>query len=168
MNVSLGLVRALVLGLALARIEIAFCQEAETDNAPAPLEELEKTPEPAPSDQTGLAAYYHTTFQGRRTANGESFDHKGLTAAHKTLPFGTLVRVINLRNNKSVIVRVNDRGPNAARSGDRPHAPRCHDPRLHATRNDESCLRDPSARRCRQVGCEHSLSPASGRLSFAH
>ena len=111
MNVSLGLVGALVLGLALARIEIAFCQEAETDNAPAPLEELDKTPEPAPSDQTGLAAYYHTTFQGRRTANGESFDHKGLTAAHKTLPFGTLVRVINLRNNKSVIVRVNDRGP---------------------------------------------------------
>ncbi|MGZ8435541.1 MAG: septal ring lytic transglycosylase RlpA family protein [Candidatus Binatia bacterium] len=111
MNVSLGLVRGLVLGLALARTEIALCQEAETDNAPAPLEELEKTSEPAPSDQTGLAAFYHATLQGRRTANGESFDHNGLTAAHKTLPFGTLVRVINLRNYKSVIVRVNDRGP---------------------------------------------------------
>ena len=51
------------------------------------------------------------TFQGRRTASGEFFDHTELTAAHKTLPFGTLVRVINLHNNKSVIVRVNDRGP---------------------------------------------------------
>ena len=101
----------LALGSALGRIEIAFCQTAETDNAPAPLEELEKTSEPAPSDQTGLAAFYHATFQGRRTANGESFDHKELTAAHKTLPFGTLVRVTNLRNYKSVIVRVNDRGP---------------------------------------------------------
>ncbi len=111
MNASLGLVRALVLGMALARIENAFCQEAETDNAPAPLEELDKTPEPAPSDQTGLAAFYHARFEGRRTASGESFDHNRLTAAHKTLPFGTLVRVINLRNYKSVIVRVNDRGP---------------------------------------------------------
>ena len=112
MTVSSGLVRALVLGSALANIEIAFCEEAETDNAPAPLEEPEKTSVPAPAaDQTGLAAFYHATFQGRRTASGESFDHKGLTAAHKTLPFGTLVRVTNLRNSKSVIVRVNDRGP---------------------------------------------------------
>jgi rare lipoprotein A len=111
MNASLGLVRVLVLGSALARIEIAFCEEAEPDNAPAPLKELEKASEPAPSDQTGLAAFYHATFQGRRTANGESFDHKELTAAHKTLPFGTFVRVTNLRNYKSVIVRINDRGP---------------------------------------------------------
>jgi len=51
------------------------------------------------------------TFQGRRTASGESFNHSDLTAAHKTLPFGTLVRVINLHNNRSIIVRVNDRGP---------------------------------------------------------
>jgi rare lipoprotein A (peptidoglycan hydrolase) len=111
MTFSLGLVRALILGSVLASSEIALCEEAETDNAPAPLEEPEKTSEPAPSDQTGLAAFYHRTFQGRRTASGESFDHKGLTAAHKTLPFGTLVRVTNLRNSKSVIVRVNDRGP---------------------------------------------------------
>jgi rare lipoprotein A len=111
MNGSLGLVRALVLGSALARIEIAFCQEAETDMGGGGREELEKTSEPAPSGQTGLAAFYHATFQGRRTASGESFDHKRLTAAHKTLPFGTLVRVTNLRNYKSVIVRVNDRGP---------------------------------------------------------
>ena len=111
MTASLGLVRALVLGSALASIEIGFCEVAETDNAPAPVEQLEKTSEPAPPDQTGLAAFYHATFQGRRTTSGESFDHKGLTAAHKTLPFGTLVRVTNLRNSKSVIVRINDRGP---------------------------------------------------------
>ena len=111
MTASLGLVRALVLGSALASIEVGFCAEAETDNPPAPLEEPEKTSEPAPPDQTGLAAFYHAKFQGRPTASGESFDHKGLTAAHKTLPFGTLVRVTNLRNSKSVIVRINDRGP---------------------------------------------------------
>jgi rare lipoprotein A len=111
MNASLGLVRALVLGLALARMEIAYCQETETDHAQAQLEELDKTPEPAPSDQTGLAAFYHAGFEGRRTASGESFEHNRLTAAHKTLPFGTLVRVINLRNRRSVIVRINDRGP---------------------------------------------------------
>jgi len=111
MTASLGLVRALTLGSALSSIEVGFCEEAETDNPQAPLEELEKTSEPAPPDQTGLAAFYHAKFQGRPTASGESFDHKGLTAAHKTLPFGTLVRVTNLRNSKSVIVRINDRGP---------------------------------------------------------
>lgn len=57
---------------------------------------------------TGMASYYKS---GRRTANGERFNPHGLTAAHRTLPFGTLVRVTNLRNNKSVVVRINDRGP---------------------------------------------------------
>lgn len=59
----------------------------------------------------GYASFYHEQFHGRRTANGETFNRHALTAAHKTLPFGTLVRVINLRNERSVIVRVNDRGP---------------------------------------------------------
>ena len=61
--------------------------------------------------QTGLASYYADKFNGRKTANGEIFDENKLTAAHKTLPFGTIVKVTNLTNNKSVIVRVNDRGP---------------------------------------------------------
>ncbi len=61
--------------------------------------------------ETGLASFYHVIFHGRRTASGEAFDRHALTAAHKTLPFGTLVRVINLRNERSVVVRVNDRGP---------------------------------------------------------
>ena len=57
---------------------------------------------------TGYASYYKT---GKRTANGERFDPKGLTAAHRSLPFGTRVEVTNLRTGRSVIVRINDRGP---------------------------------------------------------
>ena len=57
---------------------------------------------------TGWASYYKS---GKRTANGERFDPMGLTAAHRSLPFGTKVLVTNLRNGKSVVVRINDRGP---------------------------------------------------------
>jgi rare lipoprotein A len=59
----------------------------------------------------GIASYYAAKFHGRRTASGEKFSQKVLTAAHLTLPFGTLLKVTNLQNMKSVIVRVNDRGP---------------------------------------------------------
>ena len=61
--------------------------------------------------QVGLASWYGGKFQGRRTANGEVFDTNKLTAAHKTLPFGTIVRVTNLENEKTSLVRINDRGP---------------------------------------------------------
>lgn len=61
--------------------------------------------------QRGLASWYGPGFAGRRTANGEIFDPSELTAAHKELPFNTLVRVTNLRNQMSVVVRINDRGP---------------------------------------------------------
>ncbi|MDJ0644117.1 MAG: septal ring lytic transglycosylase RlpA family protein [Erythrobacter sp.] len=60
---------------------------------------------------TGIASYYGRRFHGRRTANGERFDMRAMTAAHRTLPFGTRVRVTNPRNGRSVVVRVNDRGP---------------------------------------------------------
>ena len=60
---------------------------------------------------SGVASYYGPGFHGRRTANGERFDMHAMTAAHRTLPFGTLVKVTNLSNGKSAIVRVNDRGP---------------------------------------------------------
>lgn len=60
----------------------------------------------------GKASYYGSEYkETRKTANGEHFNKNDYTAAHKTLPFGTLVKVINKRNNKHVIVRVNDRGP---------------------------------------------------------
>jgi len=62
-------------------------------------------------EQTGIASYYGGKFIGRPTASGEIFDATKLTAAHKTLPFGTIVKVTNLSNYKSVIVRINDRGP---------------------------------------------------------
>jgi rare lipoprotein A (peptidoglycan hydrolase) len=58
-----------------------------------------------------LASWYGPGFHGRRTANGEIYDQNALTAAHKSLPFGTRVRVTNLNNGKSVVVRINDDGP---------------------------------------------------------
>ncbi len=61
--------------------------------------------------QTGLASFYADKFEGRLTASGEKFRQNKLTAAHRTLPFGTLVRVKNLDNGKEVTVRINDRGP---------------------------------------------------------
>jgi rare lipoprotein A len=66
------------------------------------------TPVTAEAATKGLASYYKT---GKRTANGERYDPQGFTAAHRKLPFGTKVKVTNLRNGKSVIVRINDRGP---------------------------------------------------------
>ena len=59
----------------------------------------------------GVASYYATDFHGKLTSNGETFDMNALTAAHRTFPFGTKIRVTNLENNLSVMVRVNDRGP---------------------------------------------------------
>lgn len=65
--------------------------------------------EPAP--EVGVASFYAETLHGRTTANGERYDKQALTAAHPTLPFGSRVRVTNLRNGQSVVVRINDRGP---------------------------------------------------------
>jgi rare lipoprotein A len=59
---------------------------------------------------SGIATWYGKVLDGHHTASGERFNELAMTAAHKTLPFGTLLRVINLRTNKSVVVRVNDRG----------------------------------------------------------
>ena len=59
----------------------------------------------------GKIAHYGAKFNGRRTASGERFDMNAMTMAHKTLPFGTRVKVTNLATKKSVVVRVNDRGP---------------------------------------------------------
>jgi len=76
------------------------------------------SPGPPPSSggrghsiERGIASWYGPGFAGRATASGEIFDPGELTAAHKTLPFGTLVRVLNLDNGREVTVRINDRGP---------------------------------------------------------
>ncbi|MFL5155293.1 MAG: septal ring lytic transglycosylase RlpA family protein [Microvirga sp.] len=61
--------------------------------------------------ERGKASWYGAAHHGRRTANGETFDRKALTAAHRSLPFGTRLRVTNERTGRSVVVRVNDRGP---------------------------------------------------------
>jgi rare lipoprotein A len=58
---------------------------------------------------TGVASYYHSKFQGRITASGELYDQNKMTAAHNRLPMGTMIKVTNLRNKRSVIVKVNDR-----------------------------------------------------------
>ena len=60
---------------------------------------------------SGAASWYGGQFHGRTTANGERYDMNALTAAHRSLPFGTKVRVTNLKNGQSVTVRINDRGP---------------------------------------------------------
>ncbi len=67
--------------------------------------------DPRGYDETGTASYYGARHHGKHTASGEPFDQHGLTAAHRQLPFGTRVQVTNLANDKSVVVRINDRGP---------------------------------------------------------
>lgn len=98
---------------------------SEFDIAPLPhdhpedavdITEIEPPEESATGDivrdlGTGHASYYGRRFHGRLTASGERFDMRAMTAAHKTLPFGSLVRVTNTRNGRTVIVRINDRGP---------------------------------------------------------
>ena len=64
--------------------------------------------------QTGLAAVYNKRLNGHKTASGARYNAKAMTAAHQTLPFGTKVKVTNLKNHKSVTVKINDRGPTQA------------------------------------------------------
>jgi rare lipoprotein A len=64
-----------------------------------------------PRVQRGLASYYGPGFHGEETASGETFDQREMVAAHRHLPFGTVARVTNLRNGRSVVVRIIDRGP---------------------------------------------------------
>lgn len=70
---------------------------------------------PTGKSLNGTASWYGKRFHGRKTANGERYNMHALTVAHKKLPFGTLLEVTNLSNNKTVIVRVNDRGPYVGR-----------------------------------------------------
>jgi rare lipoprotein A len=58
-----------------------------------------------------VASWYGERHRGKKTANGERFDPNALTAAHKSYRFGTILKIVNLKNNKSVVVRINDRGP---------------------------------------------------------
>jgi rare lipoprotein A len=64
-----------------------------------------------PPFQTGMASFYNDSFEGKLTANGEIFSNSKMTAAHRTLSFGSRVRVTNLKNGKATVVRITDRGP---------------------------------------------------------
>ncbi len=64
-----------------------------------------------PYYEVGIASWYGPGFHGNHTANGEIYDMHGISAAHKTLPFGTVVRVVEIETGRSVVVRINDRGP---------------------------------------------------------
>ena len=77
----------------------------------APLVAHLSEPPKAIKSWVGNASWYGPGFNGRKTANGEIFDSEALTAAHPHLPFGSLVRVVNTRNGKFELVRINDRGP---------------------------------------------------------
>ena len=72
------------------------------------------TASPQSSNESGLASWYGEERQGKLTANGEVFDMNGLTAAHREFPMGTKVKVTNLKNHRTLILRINDRGPGIA------------------------------------------------------
>jgi rare lipoprotein A len=77
----------------------------------APLVARSNEPSKPIKTWVGNASWYGDDFDGKKTANGEDFDSEALTAAHPTLPFGSIVRVVNPRNQKFEVVRINDRGP---------------------------------------------------------
>lgn len=84
---------------------------APAATAPAPAPAAKPAAVASGDGMDGKIAYYGAKFNGRKTASGERFSSAAMTMAHKTLPFGTLVRVTNVKTKKSVVVRVNDRGP---------------------------------------------------------
>jgi rare lipoprotein A len=95
----------LILYLAFSLMSVARVAAAGFSGKHHPIQKKHDTS----AVQYGTASYYHSKFQGRKTANGEKFDQQQMTAAHNGLPFNTWIRVTNLRNKRSVIVRVNDR-----------------------------------------------------------
>lgn len=102
--------RSLLLPCVVAILALATvgCATAKRPSAP-------DTGGPEPGTRIdGLASWYGQRHHGLKTASGEIFDKNKLTAAHRTLPFGTRLRVTNVENGKSVVVRVNDRGPHVA------------------------------------------------------
>ncbi len=87
-------------GVTVALAAVCICMIAAAANGASP-----------PPQQEGLASVYDKHFNGKSTASGERYDSRALTAAHRTLPLGTNIRVTNLENGRSVRVRINDRGP---------------------------------------------------------
>jgi len=97
--------------LAILCILLSNCAKKHHLTASVPATPNAQAPTQIRSGETGLASWYGRPYHGRAAANGEIYDMEKLTAAHRTLPFGTWVRVTNLSNDKSVEVRIIDRGP---------------------------------------------------------
>jgi rare lipoprotein A len=113
-------IRQFAIGLLMAGVSLTASANDVTsiptvDPAPAPATTRPRVPRLTPKTrrwfQTGLASWYGPHFQGRKTATGERFDMNEMTCAHPTLPMGTWLRVMNMKNHKTAFVRVNDRGP---------------------------------------------------------
>jgi rare lipoprotein A len=109
--------RRLLVGLSVGLAALAGCAPRATrptEPEEKPGREVVRPEKPPPARawlEEGLASYYGPGLAGRPTASGEKFNPQKLTAAHKKLPFGTCLRVVNVENGRSVEVRVNDRGP---------------------------------------------------------
>jgi rare lipoprotein A len=97
--------------LALGTSPLVSAQPASAPAAAKPAAAAPASTAAAGEVSEGKLAYYGSKFAGRKTANGERFNPGAMTMAHKTLPFGTMVRVTNPANKRSVVLRVNDRGP---------------------------------------------------------
>lgn len=105
-------------GLTILAVIIVGCAASRQDKVdiqdhtkPLPFPSKPATTESVKYEEQGIASFMADELHGKKTASGEEFDMRELTAAHKHLPFGTIVRVTNLKNQKSVEVRINDRGP---------------------------------------------------------
>ncbi len=88
---------------------VIFCQHVNGQKKEADYEIKEKKSKKVTKTLFGQASFYSNKFEGRRTASGETFNHKKLTAACNSLPLGTWIKVTNLKNDKSVVVKTNDR-----------------------------------------------------------
>lgn len=109
------------LGVALLAAGCASAPRYTSKPSPRPAPTRKAPSRPAPKKgnlrvrpgmvEVGVASFYGPDFHGKTTANGEVYDMYGRTAAHKTLPLNTIIRVINLANSRNIIVRINDRGP---------------------------------------------------------
>src|SRR5579885_1044576 len=106
-----GVLLTAVVGLFSVKAGLPAATNPQPSAVPDQGPEAKKAPKKRHWYQIGRASWYGEDFQGQQTASGEDFDMNKLTCAHRSLPLGSLIRVTNLRNHKSVVVRVNDRGP---------------------------------------------------------
>ena len=104
------------------RMLLGFCALTIIAVFPPPSPAQQKAAKTVPAgslaakEETGTAVFYSDKLVGRPLTSGEKYDKNALTGAHRTLPLGTMVKVTNLKNNKSVVVRINDRGPHGPKT----------------------------------------------------